>query len=303
LIGPWDSAIRTMSTTVAMLGEVPLFALLDENERAALAAIIDTVHFARGERIFRRGEPGDALYLVRSGLVQVFVESNEGIRVVLADNGPGDVFGELSLLDGGPRTATAVAVQDTEALVLDRGDLLEMIARYPHAAMDLLAVIAGRLRAADELLRTQVSRNVNVEAEERQTLGQRLADRVASFGGSWPFIILFAIGMLVWVGINSWMLAANAFDPYPYILLNLVLSMLAAVQAPIIMMSQNRQAAKDRIQADLDYRINLKAELEVAHLHKKIDGIWEELQAHLAWAKHQAEKAAQDKNAPPERGR
>jgi uncharacterized membrane protein len=132
------------------------------------------------------------------------------------------------------------------------------------------------------LLRTQVTRNVNIEAEERLTLGQRLADRVAAFGGSWPFILVFCAVVVLWIVVNSWVLAEKTFDPYPYQALNLVLSMLAALQAPIIMMSQNRQAAKDRLQADLDYRINLKAELEVAHLHKKIDRIWEEIQAQLA---------------------
>jgi uncharacterized membrane protein len=148
--------------------------------------------------------------------------------------------------------------------------------------MDLLTVIGARLRATDQLLRTQVTRNVNMEVEERLTLGQRLADRVAAFGGSWPFILSFCAFMVVWVVVNSWVLAENAFDSYPYTLLNLVLSLLAALQAPIIIMSQNRQAAKDRLQADLDYRINLKAELEVAHLHKKVDRIWEELQTQLA---------------------
>jgi uncharacterized membrane protein len=157
-----------------------------------------------------------------------------------------------------------------------------MITKYPHSAMDLLTVIGARLRATDQFLRTQVTRNVNIEAEERLTLGQRLADRVAAFGGSWPFILVFCAVMVLWVVVNTWVLAEKTFDPYPYILLNLFLSMLAALQAPIIIMSQNRQAAKDRLQADLDYRINLKAELEVAHLHKKIDRIWEEIQAQLA---------------------
>jgi uncharacterized membrane protein len=150
--------------------------------------------------------------------------------------------------------------------------------------MDLLTVIGARLRASDQFLRTQVTRNVNTEAEERLTLGQRLADRVAAFGGSWPFILIFCAVMVLWIIVNTWVLAEQTFDPYPYILLNLVLSLLAALQAPIIMMSQNRQSAKDRLQADLDYRINLKAELEVAHLHKKVDRIWEELRAQLARA-------------------
>jgi uncharacterized membrane protein len=271
-----------MSETIDMLAYVPLFALLDDEERAALAGVLEVARFPRGQALFRTGDVGGALYLVNAGLVRVSFESTEGAEMILGEHGRGQVLGEISLLDGGPRTSTAVALEDTEALILTRSHLLEMISRHPHSAMDLLTVIGARLRATDQLLRTQVTRNVNTEAEERLTLGQHLADRVAAFGGSWPFILLFGAVMVVWVAINSWVLAEKGFDPYPYILLNLVLSMLAALQAPIIMMSQNRQAAKDRLQADLDYRINLKAELEVAHLHKKVDRLWEELQAQLA---------------------
>ncbi len=271
-----------MSETIDMLAYVPLFALLDDEERAALAGVLQVARFPRGQAIFRAGDVGGALYLVNAGLVRVSFENNEGAEVILGEHGRGQVFGEISLLDGGPRTSTATALEDSEVLILNRGQLLEMITRHPHSAMDLLTVIGTRLRATDHFLRTQVTRNVNLEAEERLTLGQRLADRVAAFGGSWPFILLFGAVMVLWIVINTWVLAERPFDAYPYILLNLVLSMLAALQAPIIMMSQNRQAAKDRLQADLDYRINLKAELEVAHLHKKVDRIWEELQAQLA---------------------
>jgi uncharacterized membrane protein len=271
-----------MSETIDMLAYVPLFALLDDEERAALADVLQVARFPKGKAIFRTGDVGGALYLVNAGLVRVSIENNEGTQVILGEYGRGQVFGEISLLDGGPRTSTAMALDDSEVLILNRSNLLEMITKYPHSAMDLLTVIGARLRATDQFLRTQVTRNVNIEAEERLTLGQRLADQVAALGGSWPFILVFCAVMVVWIVINTWVLAEQTFDPYPYILLNLVLSMLAAMQAPIIMMSQNRQAAKDRLQADLDYRINLKAELEVAHLHKKIDRIWEELQAHLA---------------------
>jgi uncharacterized membrane protein len=271
-----------MSDPIDMLAYVPLFALLDDEERAALAHVLEVARFPKGQAVFRTGDVGGALYLVNAGLVRVSIENNEGAQVVLGEYGRGQVFGEISLLDGGPRTSTATALEDAEVLSLNRGHLLEMITKYPHSAMDLLTVIGARLRATDQFLRTQVTRNVNLEAEERLTLGQRLADRVAAFGGSWPFILVFCAVMVLWVGVNTWVLAERTFDPYPYILLNLVLSMLAALQAPIIMMSQNRQAAKDRLQADLDYRINLKAELEVAHLHKKVDRIWEQLQAELA---------------------
>ncbi len=277
-----------MSAEMAMLSEVPIFALMDDNERTTLAQLLDTRHFDKGDTIFSYGDSGDAIYIVRTGRVQVYVENTQGEKIILGENERGDVFGEISLLDGGPRTASAVAVEDTETLTLDREKLLEFVTQHPHAAMDLLTVMGRRLRTTDELLRTQVSRNVNVEEEEMLTFGQRVADRVATFGGSWTFIIIFGFILVVWMTVNSYALRAllqwgkRPFDEYPFILLNLVLSTLAALQAPVIMMSQNRQASKDRLKADLDYEVNLKAELEVAQLHSKIDRVYEQMQAHFA---------------------
>ncbi len=270
-----------MATEPSVLAEVPMFSLLDAEERSTLSELLDDVRFAKGDTIFSFGDSGDALYLVRSGRVEVFVENFQGDKIPLAENEPGDIFGEISLLDGGPRTATAVAIEDSECLSLDRARLLEFVSRHPHAAIDLLTVMGRRLRATDELLRTHVTRNLNEEEEERLTFGAHIADKVAAFGGSWTFIIVFAVVLLLWVGLNVYM-ATHAFDPYPFILLNLVLSMLAAIQAPVIMMSQNRQAAKDRLKADLDYEVNLKAELEVAQLHNKVDRLYEAMQAHFA---------------------
>lgn len=270
-----------MSETIDMLAYVPLFALLDDEERAALAGVLQVARFPRGQAIFRAGDVGGALYLVNAGLVRVSFENNEGAEVILGEHGRGQVFGEISLLDGGPRTSTATALEDSEVLILNRGQLLEMITRHPHSAMDLLTVIGARLRATDQFLRAQVTRNVNLEAAERLTLGQRLADRVAAFGGSWPFILLFGAVMVLWIVINTLVLAERPFDAYPYILLNLVLSMLAALQAPIIMMSQNRQSAKDRLQADFDLETNLKAETLIEELHGSMETLrinqWAEL--------------------------
>jgi CRP/FNR family transcriptional regulator, cyclic AMP receptor protein len=277
-----------MSTTVAMIGEVPIFTLLDDEEREALAEMMNAREFRQGETVFHYGDPGGEIFIIRSGRVELFVESTEGEKIVLSENEHGDVIGELSFLDGGPRTATAVASEDTQLLMLDRIRLLDFIDKHPHAAMDVLTVIGRRLRATDELLRTQVSRNPNVEEQEMLTFGQRIADKVASFGGSWSFIILFAAVLVVWVILNSSALLSRHFDPYPYILLNLFLSMIAAIQAPVIMMSQNRQAAKDRLKSDLDYEVNLKAEMEVAHLHRKVDHIYERLEEH--WARLEKSK-------------
>ncbi len=271
-----------MSTNVTMIGEVPIFGLLDDEEREALAQMMDSRDFKQGETVFHYGDPGGEIFILRTGHVELFVESTDGEKIVLAENEQGDVIGELSFLDGGPRTATAVAREDTQMLCLDRVRLLDFIDQHPHAAMDVLTVIGRRLRATDELLRTQVSRNPNVEEEERLTFGQRIADKVASFGGSWTFIIIFGITLAIWVVFNSTALLSKHFDPYPYILLYLFLSMIASIHAPVIMMSQNRQVAKDRLKSDLDYEVNLKAELEVAHLHRKVDHIYERIEDHFA---------------------
>lgn len=271
-----------MSADVAMIGEVPIFELLDDSERADLAQRMNCRDFEQGEVIFEYGDAGGEIFILRNGNVEVFVETCDGEKIVLAENERGDVLGEISFLDGGHRTATAVAREDTQMLCMNRDRLLEFIDKHPHAAIDLLTVVGRRLRATDELLRAHVSRNVNIELQESMTFGQRVADRVAAFGGSWTFIVIFGVVMVVWVILNTAALFSHHFDPYPYILLNLFLSMIAAIQAPVIMMSQNRQAAKDRLQADQDYQVNLKAELEVAQLHRKLDRLYERLEQHWA---------------------
>ena len=278
-----------MPADIAMIAEVPIFELLDDTEREALAQMMECSEFRAGTALFEYGDPGGEIFILLSGEVEVFVENHEGEKIVLAENERGDVVGELSFLDGGSRTATALARDDTQTLSMNRDRLLEFIEKHPHAAIDLLTVVGRRLRATDELLRTHVSRNVNVEQAERMSLGERVADKVASFGGSWTFIGIFGAIMMVWVVLNTAAFLARHFDPYPYILLNLFLSMIAAIQAPVIMMSQNRQAAKDRLQADQDYQVNLKAELEVAHLHRKLDHLYERLEAH--WARLENHKS------------
>jgi uncharacterized membrane protein len=265
-------------STQAILSEVQLFSLLDEQERAALAELLKSRHFAAGTKIFSAGDRADALYVIRTGKVRVELTTYEGECLVLTELETGDVLGEVSFLDGGSRTASAVAVEDTEMLAFDRSELLNFVTEHPHAALDLMGVMAHRLRVTDELLRMRVSRNPNVEEEEMMTFGERIADKVATFGGSWTFISIFAGVLVTWVIINAVVLMSHPFDPYPFILLNLFLSMLAAIQAPVIMMSQNRQSSKDRLKADLDYRVNMKAELEVAQLHRKVDQIYEVLQ-------------------------
>jgi len=265
-------------STQAILAEVPLFSRLDDQEREALSAMLQPRRFRAGERIFSAGDRGEALYVIRSGKVRLELTTNEGECLLLDQVDPGEVLGEISFLDAGPRTASAIAEEDSELLEFERGQLLMFVQQHPHAALDLLGVMANRIRSSDLLLRTRVSRNVNEEELESLTFGERLADRVAAFGGSWTFIICFGVTLALWVGGNSVVLAQHPFDPYPFIFLNLILSMLAAIQAPVIMMSQNRQGTKDRMKSDLDYRIDLKGEMEIAHLHTKVDQIYEMLQ-------------------------
>lgn len=267
-----------MSVDPALLKEVSIFQLLDDDELAELAPQLDEKSYVAGQVIFKAGEPGGEMHLVLSGQVEVFLHDEDGQRVVLAEFGPGEIFGELSLLDGDPRSAAAEALSVTKTCVIDRGDLLALFVKRPHAALDILSVLGRRLRNTDELLRQRAARNPNAVIEERASIGDRIADLVARFGGSWKFINLFTGGLLFWIILNMWFLF-HPFDPAPFIGLNLILSMLAALQAPIIMMSQNRQDAKDRVRAELDFQVNCRAELGVIELQRKVDKMKEDLLA------------------------
>jgi CRP/FNR family cyclic AMP-dependent transcriptional regulator len=265
-----------MAMDVSVLKNVPLFQLLDEDELRALTAEIEERSYVAGQTVFKVDQPGAEMHVVLEGCVETFLTDEEGQRVVLAKLGPGELFGELSLFDEEPRSASAEAREPTRTCIVDRADLERLFARKPNAALHILAVLSRRLRRTDVLLSQRTARNPNVVIEEETSFGERVADLVARFGGSWTFINAFIALMLVWIGVNVFYLV-KPFDPAPFIGLNLVLSMLAALQAPVIMMSQNRQDAKDRVRADLDYQVNLKAELEIMELHRKLDRMKEEL--------------------------
>jgi CRP/FNR family cyclic AMP-dependent transcriptional regulator len=258
-----------------VLRQTPAFQLLDDEELAELTAHVDERTFAPGQVVFQTGEPGGAMHVVLSGRVEVFLLDGDRRRVVLNELGPGEIFGELSLFDGDPRSASVRAVEPTRTFLIDRADLERLFARRPQAALDVLTVMSRRLRRTDLLLSQRVARNPNEVFEAKETFGGRIADGVARFGGSWAFIFAFAAVLLAWIAVNTVLLLGRPqpFDPYPFILLNLFLSMLAAIQAPVIMMSQNRQDAKDRVRSELDYQVNLKAELEIMELHEKVDRI------------------------------
>jgi CRP/FNR family cyclic AMP-dependent transcriptional regulator len=265
-----------MAMDVSVLKNVPLFQLLDEDELRALVPEIEERSYVAGQTVFKVDQPGSEMHVVLEGCVETFLTDEEGQHVVLARLGPGEIFGELSLFDDEPRSASAVACGPTRTCIVDRADLERLFARKPHAALDILAVLSRRLRRTDVLLSQRTARNPNVVIEEETTFGQRVADLVARVGGSWRFINAFTVVMIVWMGLNTFILL-RPFDPAPFIGLNLVLSMLAALQAPVIMMSQNRQDTKDRVRADLDYQVNLKAEVEIMELHRKLDRMKEEL--------------------------
>jgi uncharacterized membrane protein len=243
-----------------LLSNIALFESLTDDDLTALSQRVESVDYEVGEVIFRQGDEGSSLFVIEDGAVEISYGEGRA-RVVLATLFAGQYFGELSLFDGSPRSATATAAKRSRLVRLDRDDLVDFVNKNPAAALRIIAEMSDRLRQTNELMSRQVARNVLEDEEEHMTIGQRVADKVAAFGGSWPFIFVFGTIMLLWMGVNIAALAH--FDPYPFILLNLVLSTLAAIQAPIIMMSQNRQAAKDKLLAENDYQVNRKAEMEI----------------------------------------
>jgi uncharacterized membrane protein len=266
-----------------LLKSIPFFQTFDDDERNAVAALMYEQRITRGTTVFRENDPGGVLYVIKTGTIELSLIGADRSKVVLATLQSGDFFGELSLLDGGGRSTTALALDDVEAVCLERQPFLDLLKRRPEVALDVLAAFARRFRETDDLLRRRVP-NPNQVMEERLTFGERVADAVARFGGSWSFLFTFAAFLVIWMSSNTVLLfmrdaKGDAFDPYPFILLNLFLSMIAAVQGPVIMMSQNRQDAKDRIRGDLEYQVNLKAELGVGQLHEKFDELRREILA------------------------
>jgi CRP/FNR family transcriptional regulator, cyclic AMP receptor protein len=270
-----------MACKPELLADVELFEHVSEDDRARLAEFIDIRQLAAGETLFKTGEPGESLYVVKSGEVELFIKDTAGQKILLAIAGVGEVFGELALLDRGPRTATAFALVDSELLELDRDDLLLLFHKSPNAALRLLAAMGHMTRKADELLRTRVSRNANEEAEEQISTLQRIADWISWFSGSMSFLLLNAIWFLIWIAVNVFPLGIAQFDPYPFGLLTMIVSLEAIFLSCFVLISQNRQADKDRVRSDIEYEINIKAELEIAHLHEKTDRIYTEMLEHF----------------------
>jgi uncharacterized membrane protein len=269
---------------VELLKHVPLFSQMDDDELAGLRGMMELTSFTAGESIIHEAEAGNEFYVLLDGRVQVEVLDAGGAQVVVEDIGPGGFFGELSMLTNEPRSAGVKAVDDARTLSLDRDQFLEFLRHHPHAAVDVLTVLGQRLNRTAELLRARVSRNVNVVDDDRMTVGQRIADTVATTMGSWRFIIIQSTLLVLWILLNvtAWV---NHWDPYPFILLNLALSFQAGYAAPFIMMSQNRQSDKDRLAAEIDHNVNSKAELEVGLMLRRLDDL--ERQMHRNHHEHQ----------------
>ena len=257
--------------TLEELRSVPLFASLDDRAAGELRDLLELREVPGGTTLFRLGDTGDSMYLIERGRVRISIRDADGSDVTLAELAGGDFFGEMALLDGKPRSADTTVVEDAFFAVLSRDNFLNFVRANPDVALKMLSAITHRLRKTDEMLRHRVSRNVNEEEDARLTVGDRLANRIANFGGSWTFIALLGVAMVLWVVVNSWLIASKTIDPYPYEFFGLILGVLAGVQAPIIMMSQNRQGEKDRLRADLDYQVNLKNELSLAEILRRLD--------------------------------
>ena len=289
-----------MGADPEILAEVPFFSLLDDQERAALAARVDTISKPAGTALFNYGDPGDSLYIVRAGEVEIFFKNDTGEKIVLETAGKGDFFGEISLLDGGARTASAHVTKDLDAVVVDRGDLEEFLRARPAAAIDLLTAAGRRLRESAKLLRRTASRNINEETQDNRTVVMRAADWISEFSGSLPFLFIHCGLFFVWIVLNTGPLARTAiggWDAFPYGLLTMCVSLEAIILSVFVLLSQNRQVARDRVRNDIEYEVNVKSELEIAHLHEKFDHLHVELLERLSSlekaAKGQAQAAPQ----------
>jgi CRP/FNR family transcriptional regulator, cyclic AMP receptor protein len=259
-----------MACSPEILKHVPLFALLDDDETAVLAGQVELRTFAPRQRIYKIGDPGGQAYVMVSGRVRVTTVDQDQQEVVVDEPAYGEFFGFASMLEQTPHQTNAIAVEETLCLEVDRNDIAVLLERKPHAGMDMLTVLGRQFHASQQLVRIRASRNPNDVIEKDATFGERVADSVAGFGGSWTFILTFLAGLVVYTCINL-ALGRSAWDPYPFILLNLILSMLAAIQAPVIMMSQNRQDTKDRLRGELDYEVNRRAASDIQGLARKLN--------------------------------
>ena len=258
------------------LKHVPLFALLDEEETAVLAAQVELKTYAPRQRIYKIGDSGGQAYVVVSGRVRISTVDQDQQEIVVDEPSHGEFFGFASMLEQTPHQTAAMAIDEAVCVEVDQKDIAILLQRKPMAGMDMLRVLGRQFHASQQLVRLRAGRNPNEMIERDATFGERVADAVAGFGGSWTFILSFGFSLAAYICLDL-VLGHRAWDPYPFILLNLFLSMLAAVQAPVIMMSQNRQDTKDRLRGELDYDVNRRAEAEIQGLARKLNILGEQL--------------------------
>jgi CRP/FNR family transcriptional regulator, cyclic AMP receptor protein len=278
------------------LAKIPIFERLSSADLQVLRTLWNPREFKQNDVLFRKGESGSSMYIIEEGTIEISVPAElekKDIRVSLLSQG--EFFGELSLVDGLPRTAKATALSDCRVLEMMRDHFIQFVTGRPTVAISMISEMGKRLRATNDLVTSLASKNVNVEMEEQLSFGDRLADKVADFVGSWTFVIYFFIGLLLWILLNVVEWIFRPFDAYPFVFLNLVLAVVASLQAPLIMMSQNRAQKQDRLKADLDYQVSLKSELMLQQLHVKTDEMRalefqtmeEILKKELAYIRHQ----------------
>ncbi|HEX3420901.1 MAG TPA: DUF1003 domain-containing protein [Candidatus Udaeobacter sp.] len=260
---------------VETLRHVPLFESLDSEAAHELCELLESLESKTGAVLFRAGDEGDAMYLIEQGTVRICVRAKDGHEVTLTELHRGDFFGEMALLDGKPRSADARVAEDARLAVLSREHFLSFVGGNPNVGLEMLTALANRLRHTDELLRRTSTRNVNVEEAAQLTVADRAADLIAEFGGSWKFILAAVVLVNVWVWINMWLswIGKSNFDPYPFLLLSTGINVLSVLQAPIILMSQNRQSHKDRLRAEIDYQVNLKNELALNEILERLKAL------------------------------
>jgi CRP/FNR family transcriptional regulator, cyclic AMP receptor protein len=265
-----------MACNPEVLKHVPLFALLDADETAVLASQVELKTFAPRQRIYKIGDPGGQAYVMVSGSVRITTVDQDNQEVVVDEPAHGEFFGFASMLERTVHQTAATAVDQAVCIEIDRDDIATLLQRKPLAGMDMLTVLGRQFHASQQLVRLRAMRNPNEVIEREATFGERIADSVAGFGGSWTFIISFLVGLVVYT-IIQYALGTKSWDPYPFILLNLILSMLAAIQAPVIMMSQNRQDTKDRLRSELDFDVNRRAETEIKNLSRKLNHLGDKI--------------------------
>lgn len=269
-----------MACDPQILLEIALFELLSPRDRKALAEVVGYRQVPAGTTLFQAGEPGESLFVVRSGEIELSIKDNLGQKITLTHATKGEIFGELALLEDKPRSATAVAESDAELIELQRDHLLMVFRKNPESALRMLGAMGHMTRKADDLLRTRVARNVNEEVAEQLTIVQRVSDWLAWFSGSVQFLVIHVLWFVVWVSLNTFL--PYHFDPFPFGLLTMIVSLEAIFLSCFVLISQNRQVEKDRVRGDIEYDVNIKAELEVAHLHEKMDQTYADMLARFA---------------------